>query len=138
MPEHHSSLEPRNGDFVAYVEALQAEKLRALHRSGAVEAAGLDGEAPEEGSLRSTFEGWRRRTALKKKRAPRAQARPSRAARSTPPTPVRFAAAAFSLFGVFGILAGTAENNSAAVTFGGLALIIGLAVMASLDRLGRR
>lgn len=137
MPENHSSLEPRNGDFVAYVEALQAEKLRALHRSGAVEAAGLDGEAPEEGSLRSTFEGWRRRTALKK-RASRAQARPSRAVRSTPPMPVRFAAAAFSLFGVFGILAGTAENNSPAVAFGGLALIIGLAVMASLDRLGRR
>ena len=37
-----------------------------------------------------------------------------------------------------GILAGTAENNSPAVAFGGLALIIGLAVMASLDRLGRR
>ena len=107
-------------------------------QEGTEETVPEEGEAPEEGSLRSTFEGWRRRTALKKKRAPRAQARPSRAARSTPPTPVRFAAAAFSLFGVFGILAGTAENNSPAVAFGGLALIIGLAVMASLDRLGRR
>lgn len=149
------SLEPRNGDFVAYIEALQAGKIKPSDGAQPPAAAPLPpvrkGKDQDGIGLGDLIGALRRKpgSTPAQKRAGSAVERMERSARvetaaaKAPPRrqkadpAAQFISSAFCLFGLMGLIIGIDEGNPPVLIFAGFAVFVGLLIQVQ-TRLGGR
>lgn len=149
------SLEPKNGDYVEYINALQAGKIKSLEgiappAAPAPERRTLGGD--EGVGVRDLIGAFRRKVGVP---APADAARTAaiermeRASSPAAPAPqrqkrvridpgARFAASAFGLFGLMGLLVGLDSGEPPVMMFGAFAVFISILMHVKLWQQSRR